>query len=152
MHPAAAFTLTVRLPPFGSTVWLRGDTSKPQPGDCVTVSTWPAIVTVPLRDGPVVAATAKPTLPLPVPDVVVSVTQFTSLDAVHGQPGAAVTVAVFDPPAAPAAYADGAIAKVQPSDCVTLKCSPAIVRPRARTRRRRDLMATTAEPLRSRPG
>jgi hypothetical protein len=62
-----------------------------------------------------------------VPDVVASETQFTLLEAVHGQPGAEVTVTVFEPPGAPAAYDDGAMANVQPSDCVTLKRNPAIV-------------------------
>ena len=54
-------------------------------------------------------------------------TQFTLLEAVHGQPGAEVTVTALEPPEAPAAYVDGAIAYVQPSDCVTLKRNPAIV-------------------------
>lgn len=68
-----------------------------------------------------------PTAPLPVPEVVVSETQFALLEAVHAQPGPAVTATVADPPADPAAYADGAIAYVQPSDCVTLNGNPAIV-------------------------
>jgi hypothetical protein len=104
---------------------------------------------VAVRDGPVVAATVKPTVPLPVPEVVASEIQLTSLDAVHGQPAAAVTVTAFDPPAAPAAYADGAIAYVQPSDCVTLKCSPAIVSVPVRGRPvvGATLNATGAEPF-----
>jgi hypothetical protein len=82
---------------------LSGDTSTLQPGDCVTVKTWPAIVSVPVRAGPVVAATVKPTVPLPDPAAVASEIQVTSLDAVHGQPAAAVTITAFEPPAAPAA-------------------------------------------------
>jgi hypothetical protein len=108
-HPAAALTSIVRLPPPAATAWLSGDTSKPQPGDCVTVNGCPAIVTVPIRDGPVVAATVNGTAPLPVPAVVPSAIQLTSLDAVQGHPAAAVTATAFDPPAAPAAYVDGAI-------------------------------------------
>jgi hypothetical protein len=108
-HPLAVFTVTVRVPPLASTVCERGDTSKAQPGDCVTVNAWPAIVAVPLRGGPVVPATVTPTVPLPVPEFAESDIQLTSLAAVHGQPGAAVMATVVDPPADPAAYLEGAM-------------------------------------------
>jgi hypothetical protein len=102
-QPAAVLTTIVPAPPPGFVVWLSGETSKPQPGDCVTVNGSPAMVSVPVRVGPVVAATVMPTTPLPVPDAVVSDTQFTLLEAVHTQPGAAVTATLVDPPAEPAA-------------------------------------------------
>lgn len=95
-------TLTVRELPAGSTSCVSGATSKVQPGDCVTVRAWPAIVTVPLRVGPDVAATFRVTVPGPVPPGVAVVIQSTSLEAVHGQPAPAVTVTACDPPAAPA--------------------------------------------------
>ena len=110
VHPLAVLTPTVRVPPPASTLCVSGDTSKAQPGDCVTVNTWPAIVAVPVRGGPVVAATVKLTAPLPVPELVASEIQLTSLAAVHGHPDAVVTLTVLDPPAAPAAYVEGAIA------------------------------------------
>jgi hypothetical protein len=62
-----------------------------------------------------------------VPDIGATEAQLTLLEAVQGQPAPAVTVTTFEPPAAPAEYVNGAIAYVQPSDCVTLKGSPAIV-------------------------
>ncbi len=100
-QPAAAVTVTVREPPVGSASCVSGATSKLQPGDCVTARACPAIVTVPLRVGPVVAATFRVTLPGPVPPGVAGVIQSASLEAVHGQPAPAVTVTACDPPDAP---------------------------------------------------
>jgi hypothetical protein len=82
---------------------LSGATSKLQPGDCVTVKTCPAMVSVPVRVGPFVGATENPTAPGPLPDASVTEIQGALLDAVHGHPGPAVTATVPDPPAAPAA-------------------------------------------------
>jgi hypothetical protein len=127
-QPAAAPTLTSSGPPLAPVVRLSGDTSKLQPGDCVTVKDCPATVTVPVRDGPSVAATVKLTAPLPDPPVVPIEIQLTLLAAVHGQPAPAVTAIVPAPPAAPAAKVAGAIVNAQPSDWVTLKESPAIFR------------------------
>lgn len=86
------------------------------------------MVSVPVRVGPVVAATVNPTAPLPVPDVAASVIQLTLFDVVHGHPAGAVTATAPEAPADPAANVEGAIANVQPSDCVISKGSPAIVR------------------------
>jgi hypothetical protein len=127
-QPDAAPTLTSSGPPPAPIVRLSGDTSKLQPGDCVTVKTCPATVTVPVRDGPEVGFTVKVTPPLPDPLVVPSVIQSALLAAVHGQPAPAVTAIVPAPPAAPVAKLAGAIANAQPSDWVTLKESPAIFR------------------------
>ena len=127
-HPGAAATSTSSGPPLAPVVRSSGDTSKLQPGDCVTVKTCPATVTVPVLDGPEVGATVKVTPPLPDPLVVPIEIQSAWLAAVHGQPAAAVTAIVPAPPAAPAAKVAGAIANAQPSDWVTLKGSPAIFR------------------------
>jgi hypothetical protein len=64
---------------------------------CVTVNVWPATVRVPVRGAPVLAATVKPTLPLPeplAPDV--TVIQDALLVAVHVHPAVVVT-AMGDP-------------------------------------------------------
>jgi hypothetical protein len=128
---------------------VSGDTLKLQPGDWVTVKTWPAIVSVPVRDGPVVGATVTLTVPVDVPDIGATEAQLTLLEAVHGQPAPAVTVTTVEPPAAPAEYVNGVIENVQPSDCVTLKCNPAIVTVPVRGGPVVDtiLNATDAEPL-----
>lgn len=74
-----------------------------QPGDCVTVKTCPAIVAVPVRAGPFVAATATVTLPIPDPVVVPIEIQSALLAAVHGQPADDVIMTVCVPPDAPTA-------------------------------------------------
>jgi hypothetical protein len=106
-HPAAAVTFTVRVPPAGSTVCVRGVTSNEQPGDCVTVTNVPAIISVPVRDGPDVGATLNVSVPGPAPAAAATVIQSALLAAVHGHPAPAVTVTTCDPPAAPAEYAGG---------------------------------------------
>jgi hypothetical protein len=59
----------------------------------VTVKVEPAIVSVPVRSGPVFAATVKLTVPEPVPLApLVTVIQFTLLAAVHAHPDCVVTV------------------------------------------------------------
>jgi hypothetical protein len=67
----------------------------------VTVTGWPATVSAAVRDDvPAFAVTLKRTVPLPVPvapDVIEI--QLTFSDAVHVQPGGAVTSAVMLPPA-----------------------------------------------------
>ena len=68
---------------------------------CVTVSCRPAIVSVPLRDAPALAATLNATEPFPLPEAPeVTPTHDALLAAVHAQPLAADTLTV---PAAPAA-------------------------------------------------
>jgi hypothetical protein len=98
----------------------------------VTVNICPAIVSVPVRDGPVVGATFTPTLPVPVPAGDVRVSQSSLLDAVHGHPVLVVTVTCCEPPAGDTANVEGEIVYTQPSDCVMLKWKPAIVRVPAR--------------------
>ena len=63
---------------------------------------WPPIVRIPFRAGPVLACTAKLTVPLPVPLAPLTIeTQESLLDAVQLQEVALVTVTVPDPPAPP---------------------------------------------------
>ena len=71
---------------------------------CVTVNVWPAMVSVPVRAGPVFAATVKFTVPLPVPDVTPSVSHAALLTAVHVHP--AVVVTATGVPAPPPLAAD----------------------------------------------
>ena len=67
---------------------------------CETVNVWPAMVNVPVRElEPVLAATEKVTVPLPVPlapDVIVI--QVALLVAVQGQPLLAATLELPLPP------------------------------------------------------
>ena len=49
-------------------VAVSGEIENAHPGDCVTATGWPAIVTVPERAGPVVEATTTLTVPFPLPD------------------------------------------------------------------------------------
>jgi hypothetical protein len=86
----------------------------------------PATLIVPLRAGPVSAATVKVMPPFPLPAVApLSVIQGTSLDAVHPQPTGDSIVADPAPPWAPNDWASGATAKEQPADCVTVTTCPA---------------------------
>src|SRR5207237_214133 len=103
VQPAATVTLMVRVPPLASTLILSGETLKLQPGDCVTVTVCPAIVTVLVRDGPFVAATVKVTVPAPLPLVAEDVAMLESLlAAVQVQTAAALTFTERVPPLASA--------------------------------------------------
>jgi len=92
-------TLPVAAVP--SKVLLAGEIAKPQlvPPVCVTVTVWPATVTVPVREAPpLLSATLKPAVPLPVtgiPDA--SVIQPTLLAAVHAHVLPVVTVTASAP-------------------------------------------------------
>jgi hypothetical protein len=97
-QPFPALTLMVRVPPAGSTFKLSGATSKAQPGDCVIVRTCPAIVAVPVRDGPLVAATVTVREPGPDPDAGVTVIQSVLLEPVHGHPAPEVMATARVPP------------------------------------------------------
>jgi hypothetical protein len=66
---------------------------------CSTVNTTPSTVIVPTRAAPVLAATWKFTLPLPVPELVL-VIHVTDEVAVHVHPAVFVTVKIPLPPAA----------------------------------------------------
>jgi hypothetical protein len=85
---------------------------------CVTVKVRPAIVNVPVRATPVLAATVKAADPLPLPAAPeVTVIQVTLLEAVHAHPAAAVTVTgVPAPPVAVMCWLVASSAKVQVGD------------------------------------
>ena len=87
---------------FGTVCPVGGLRVKLHPSACVTVNVWPATVSVPVRRGPVLAATVKFTAPLPVPVAgVTPVIQGALLAAVHEHPDVAATaIAVPAPPAA----------------------------------------------------
>jgi hypothetical protein len=68
-QPRVPVTDTLTLPPPAGTLVPVGDRLKLQgTAFCVTVKVWPAMITVPVREVPaVLAATLRPTVPLPVP-------------------------------------------------------------------------------------
>ena len=109
-QPAVAVILTVPAPPAAWNDCEAGEMSYEQACDCVTVNGRPAATMVPVRAGPDVGATLKPTTPAPLPVVpFVTVIQSALLAAVHAQPGAAVTVICPEPPLPPAEYDVGMI-------------------------------------------
>jgi hypothetical protein len=60
LQPAGAVTVTLRAPPAAAMESEVGETVKlhDAPGACVTVTVWPAMVSVPVRDAaPLLAAT-----------------------------------------------------------------------------------------------
>ena len=74
-QPLPVDTLTDPLPPDAGTFWPDEESENEQPLPCCTVNVWPPAVIAPLRDGPLLAATVKRTVPLPLPlppDVIVS--------------------------------------------------------------------------------
>ena len=71
------------------------------PAACVTSCAWPAIVTVALRAPPVFALTVIDTLPLPVPDIGLTVSQSALSDTLQEHvPALAVTDTLCVPPSA----------------------------------------------------
>jgi hypothetical protein len=99
-----------------------------QPSPWVTVKVRPAMVSVPLRAGPVVAAAAYWTSPLPLPlepDEIVS--HGALLDAVQPQPFPALTVTLPLDPAEGGVADSGEIVNAHPGDCVMATRCPAMV-------------------------
>jgi hypothetical protein len=96
---------------------------------CDTVRVWPAIVTVPLRAAPVLAATFNATLPLPLPFALpVTVIQDALLAALHEQSVAVETaIGPAAPPPTPTETLLGLIEYEQPLPWETVKVCPAIV-------------------------
>jgi hypothetical protein len=99
-HPLPAVTVTLPLPPEEGIDCESGEMANVQPSPCVIVTIWLAMVTVPVRVGPV-GSTVMTTDPLPAPLAAESAIQLTLLLAIHGQPAAAVMVSVCVPPEAP---------------------------------------------------
>jgi len=94
VHPAAAVIVTGPVaPPPATTDRVVGFTEYEQLfAPCVIVTVWPAIVSVPVRAGPLLAATAIVMLPFPVPLAPEAIEiHETLLCAVHAHPADAVT-------------------------------------------------------------
>src|SRR5919198_6356983 len=92
VQPALVSTRIGFVPPGAPTLRLAGLTENLQPGDCVTVTVRPAIVSVPVLVGPSVGATRTPTTPGPLPLFpLVTMSHAARLSAVQAQPGGAVT-------------------------------------------------------------
>ena len=99
------------------------------------MNVWPAAVIVPVRADPVLAATANPTEPLPVPETPVEIViQVVFEPAVHAQvDGDAVTPNDPDPPASATLWSVGEIENVHgggggaAAACDTVNVLPAAV-------------------------
>jgi hypothetical protein len=124
-----AVTVMRRSAPRPGTELLVALSENVQPLDCVTVNVCPAMSSVPVLDGPVVAATPKDTLPLPVPpELGASVNHDARLLAVHSQPSLVVTPigGVEGPPDA-GTVRDVALSEyAQPFVWVTVNVCPAM--------------------------
>ena len=127
-QPSAVRTSNEPLAPPVGAFALVDDSVKAQPCPWLTVKVLPAIVAVPDREGPLVAATATFTVPLPLPlppDAIVI--HGTELDVVHEQPDPAVTLTGTVPPDEGTDCVSGEIANVQPWPWVTVMVCPATV-------------------------
>jgi hypothetical protein len=100
-HPDPAVTATLPLPPEAGIVCVSGDAANVQPWPCTTVTVCPPTAIVPVRVGPLVAATANATVPAPLPLApAVIVIHGALLVAVQPHPAAALTLIVRVPPLA----------------------------------------------------
>jgi hypothetical protein len=132
VHGQPAATVTVLLPLLAAAGndWLVGDTAgEHEFPACVTVKVAPAMVSVPLRPDPVLAAAVNLTDPLPDPVApLVTVSHDALLAAVQLHPVAAVTLLLPPPPAAAIDCVVGEIDGEQDAAaCVTVNVAPAIV-------------------------
>ena len=131
VHALAAVTAVVDDPPADVSVRESGDTLSVQDVPLwVTVTAWPATVSVPMRCAvDVFAVTLKVTVPLPEPLApLLMVSQAALLVAVHVHPVAAVTAAVDDPAAEASVAEVGDTPKVHATPpCVTVTAWPATV-------------------------
>jgi hypothetical protein len=110
-QPAPAVTFVRASPPPAATSMVAGDSEKPHgAAACVTVKVWAAIVAVPVRAAPELAATFSVTVPVPVPVAPeATVIQPTLAAAVHAHDPPVDTVMADVPPAADIASLDGLI-------------------------------------------
>jgi hypothetical protein len=107
-QPDPPLTAILPVPPADPIEAVSGAIVNAQPGACVIVTRWPATVAVPLRAGPLVAATDIDTAPLPFPDAPLRmVTHGTSDAAVQAHPLLDPTATDTGPPAAPTEWASG---------------------------------------------
>jgi hypothetical protein len=88
---------------------------KVQPELWLTANVRPAMVSVPLRAGPVVGATPNWTVPFPVPLLpLVIVIHDALLVAVHAHSGTVATATALEPPVLATEYESGLMLNVQP--------------------------------------
>jgi hypothetical protein len=109
--------ICVPAPPLALAFWLVGLIEKEQPDPWLTANGCPAIVTVPLRGGPVLAAAVRFTVPFPLPLApLVTVIQVVEVAfVVHAQPVGVVTaMGPLAPPATGNANDVGLRDAVQP--------------------------------------
>ena len=99
-QPGSALTLKLAAPPAEPGLALLGESATAQPLACVTVCGCPLNVMSAARVGPVLAATLKLTVPLPVPLAVRPLIQLALSEALQVQPAAVVTLKLALPPAA----------------------------------------------------
>ena len=124
VQPVVVVTLALLDPAVAAGFNEVGDTVNVQATPaCVTVTVWPATVSVPVRgDVAVLAAMAKPTVPFPLPlapDVMLS--QEALLVAVHVHPVAVVTLLLPELAVAPGLSDVGETVYVQGTPaCVTV--------------------------------
>jgi hypothetical protein len=129
-HPGCVVTVTEPVPAPADTFCDAGDRAKVQVGaapSCVTLTVWLPRLIVPVRDVAVVfAETEKPMVPVPLPLLLVTLSQSPVLEAVaplHEHPGCVVTVTDPVPAAAETVWDAGPKLKVQvgaAACCVTL--------------------------------
>jgi hypothetical protein len=99
-HAAVVVTATAVDSPAADGLKLVGLMLYEHGAACVTVYDCPAIVSVAVREAPVLAATATVTDPLPVPLPPVTVIHAGAPLVVHAHPAVVVTATVVEPPAA----------------------------------------------------
>lgn len=124
-QPGLVLTATETGPPWLGTLVAVGLIAKVQPELWLIVNGRPAIVTMPLRAGPVVAATVNCRVPFPLRAPSAIVIHVALLVAVQSHPATVVTATAPDPPALVTENVSGLMLKRQPLFCVTLKtCGP----------------------------
>jgi hypothetical protein len=127
-QPVKAVTFTLPVPPLAMKLWVVGLMVNKQPELWVTVKVLPPMVNVPVRCGPVFAATENCVTPSPLPLAPeVMVIHVALLAAVHAQPVAVVTLTEPDPPLAGTLCEVGLRVNEQPELCVTVNVWPAMV-------------------------
>jgi hypothetical protein len=100
----------------------------PEADDCVTMTVWPAMMSVAVRgEDPEFAATVMDATPGPDPEPV-NVTQVAPVHEAHAHPDGPVTVIVPPPPIAASVIVTGFTVNVHaPAASVTVNVEPAIV-------------------------
>jgi hypothetical protein len=130
-HPLWVVTETGRTWPVAGTEAVAGETPNVHEAaaDCVTVTAWPATVTVPVRElVEVLAATVSVTEPLPDPPVGDTVIQLAAELAFHPHADELATVTANVPPVFPGANPVGDTLYVHAAGaCVTVTAFPATV-------------------------